>query len=661
MPDPTLVSSDWHNSIPLTDAAIVPDLINSTNDMVEHFLNLNQTWATTALATANAAVAAMATYKLPDVLPDPPPVPPVAASAYVGATFGSPGAPNLGPLTTEGPPPYTHVPVTVDTPTGDPGAYTPMLTGLSVPDSPLYTDIPMPVPPGLDLTFVVPDAPLKDYGNSPQFDPALMPTYVPQVLPTFSDPAPTFDTLPPTPFINWTEPVYASNIKDAVNAVLVEMLATGTGLPLTVEQALWDRARQREDAAALALVRKATEQWTSRGFNHPPGQLNGEMLALYDENQIKITQLSRDVAVQQADWIIKNRQFAVQHGISYEQVFTGLFMSIVDRNFQIAKFTVETTIQIYNMQIAAFNVEQQVYAQVLERKKMELEVAMFPLKVYQAQLEAAKIQTEIEVAEIQAFAAKVSAFNAQVEAYKAQVEAAVAKASMQKLKLDLFRAQVDGQVATINGQRSKFEAYTSRVGGEVAKGQLEETRVRAYTGQVQAYTARAEINFKRAQTQIETQKLDLEWAAANLQRIANWNNVQLSNIHANLSAYQAAIGLSTAVTESDRANRQVQFQATVELGKLNLGKYQAMLESWKARSAQIISLAGMQIEALKASGQIASNLAAGAMAGTHVSAGISAGASSNQSLANSRQESKSLSQATQDSVSVTFSHPYKPI
>ena len=651
----------WHDTVPLTDAAVVPDLIQSTNTMVEKFLDQNQIWAQSAITTANASIAALANARLPNLLPEPPSVSSSTSAPSVGSNYIPPSAPSLGGIVTEYVAPYTHLPVAVDTPTGDPGVYIPVIGGLTIPEPPVYAAIPGPPIPPIDYSFVVPNAPVQDFQHVPALLDIAIPTYTQAVLPLFNDAAPTFDVLPPTPFIQWSEPVYSSGIKTAIEGVLQTMLAGGTGLPPDVERAIWERARQREDISAATLVRTAVDQWAARGFASPPGQLNGQMLAINEENQIKITQLSRDVAIKQAELEQVNRNFAVQHGISYEQVFTALFMSIVDRNFQIAKFTVETTIQVYNMQIAAFNVEQAVFAQVLEQKKVQLEVAMLPLKVYQAQLEAAKIQSEINVQRIQAFNAEVQAFVSEVEAYKAQVTAAVEKTHLQQLKIELFKGEVESQVAQINAQRASFEAYSSRINGEVAKAGLEESNARVYASKVGAYAARSEITIKRAEVQIQTQKLDLDWNAANLQRISNWNNMQLAQIHANLSAYQASVGLQTAVNESDRANRQVQFQATVELGKLNLGKYSAQLEAWKANATQVIESARLQAESIRASGQIAATMAAGAMAGTHVSAGISAGASSQNSLNNSRSEAKSFSQNTNDAVSVTFSHPYKPI
>jgi hypothetical protein len=233
----------------------------------------------------------------------------------------------------------------------------PVITGLSIPDAPQLVLPVAPVAPGLITEFALPSAPVPDYGSAPAIADLNLPTYVSPALPVFNDAAPEFNVLPPDPFIQWTEPQYSSDIKDAVKLVLQQMLAGGTGLPADVEQAIWERARGREGAEALKVIAEAMGQWASRGYAFPPGELNKQIQAVRDETERKVNEHSREVMIKQAELEQTNRNFAVTQGIGYEQVFVGLFMQIVDRNFQIAKFAVETQIQIFNLKISAFNVQ----------------------------------------------------------------------------------------------------------------------------------------------------------------------------------------------------------------------------------------------------------------------------------------------------------------
>lgn len=661
MPEPIGTEVVWHDTLVGDTAGTVPDLIDRTSDLVQEFLDQNQAWANSSITTANAVLTQLARAVLPPDFPDPPTESALTVNTTLGGGLGPSTPPALGSITPEAVPIFTAADIVIPDIDSEIPEYVPVIGGLTIPEAPIYTVPSLPIEPGLDLTFNVGDEPTPDYGLPPDLAALDLPTYTPIILPVFNDAAPEFSALPPSPIIPWVEPVYSSDIRDAIKLVLTQMLAGGTGLTPAVELAIWERGRQREDMGALKLVVEATDQWTSRGFSHPPGQLNGQTLAVREEAARKVNELSREVMIEQAQLEQKNREFAVTAGITYEQVFVGMFMQIVDRNFQIAKFEVETAVQLYNMNIALFNVQQAIFAQKTERFKAMLESALAPLKEYSLLIEAEKAKAQMNESMVSAFKAKVDAYGKAVDAFKSRVDAEVARSGQQKLLVDIYKSQVDAMAAQTNVQRGMFEAYSARVGAESAKAGLEESNARVFNSKVQAFAAKSEVNFKRAETQIAKNRLELDWQVANLNRIATLNGQQLNVIQANLAAYQAATSRESAEFSATTAIKQAEIQNLMEMGRLGLGKYTAMLEQWKTRGQQIIAVAQIQAESLRAAGQIASNLAAGAMAGTHVSAGISGGASSTQSRQDQKSESKSFTQGIRDDVQVTFYHPYKPI
>jgi len=654
-PQDTIV---WHDEILGMAASNVPDLMANTNAVVTEFLNQNKTWANSALVTANATMAALAATGVLPNLDDPPDVPTLSVSTTLGGGLGPSDPPYLGTINTETVGPFSPDDIIIPDLTSQMPEYTTLIAGLVIPEPPPYQTMASPPAPGLDLTFNVGTAPEPDYGEPPELAAMTLPEYTPIILPVFNDAAPEFDTLPPDPLIPWVEPVYSSAVKDAIESVLEEMLAGGTGLPPLVEQGIWERGRQREDAGSLKLVTTAIDQWTSRGFSHPPGQLNGMTLAVMEESARKVNELSREVMVEQAKLEQTNRNFAVTAGITYEQVYVGLFMSIVDRNFQIAKFEVETAIQIFNMQVAVFNVEQAIFTQKTERFKAQLESALAPLKVFTALVEAEKAKAQMNESIVSAYKAKVDAYGKQVDAFKALVDAETARAGQQKLLVEIFKSQIDAMVSQVNLQRGTFEAYASRIQGETAKAGLEESNARVFGSRVQAYVSQVESSLKGAETQIAKNRLELDWQVANLTRISTLNGQQLNVIQANLAAYQAATSRESAEFSATTTIKQAEIQNLMEMGRLGLGKYQAMVETWKTRGLQILAVAQQQAESLRAAGTIASNLASGAMAGTHVSAGMSAAAGSSQSRTDNKAEHKTFTQGISNSydTNINYNH-----
>ena len=651
---PIVWDADLYDSV----AGQVPDLIDATTALVTDFLDQNQQWAQQTLTQANLALANLSQAKFVGQIPNPPEPPAISTSAYLNGTLGAVVSPGFGGITVFEKT-FSPTDVVVQDPSTAEPTYSRIVSGVTIPQAPVFSIPQTPPEPGLDLSFDLGTSPAKDYGESPELMQINIPTYTMALLPMFNDTAPEFDTMPPDPIIQWVEPQYLSDIKNSVEDVIQTLLAGGTGLPIPVETAIWERARQREDRTVLKTVSDATDQWTLRGFSHPFGLLNKQVITVREDAVEKANSLSREVAIEQARLEQSNIKFAVEQGLHYEQIFTGLFMSVVDRNFQIAKFQVETAIQIFNMQVTVFNTEQAVFAQKGERFRLQLESALAPLKEYSMLVEAEKTKAVANQTLIAGFTAKVQAFSAQVDAYKTFIQAQTAKAEQQKLKVDLYRSQIDAMVAKVNVQRGAFEAYTAQVGGEVAKVQLESANASVFNSQVQGWSTLVQTKLKKAEIDISNNRLKMDWQIADMNRITTLNGQQLAVIHANLAGWQASLQRATAEAQTQLGFTQAGVQAHIELSRLQLGKYTAQVEQWKANAQQILQVAQLAAESLRAAGQISATLSAGAMAGTHVSAGISAGASSQQSRQDQKSESKGFSQNMGSNYSTIHTYPHK--
>ena len=636
----------------------VPSMIEDTRGLVEQFLELNHTFALDAITNANDAIAALSMAVVPPDLPDPPAEPHIITNFSAAAGLGFDAAVALGDIIPTSEDPFVPDDVSIPDITTDLPIYTSLGLSINIPDSPTLDDVPAPVEPGLDLDLVIPDAPAQDYGGSPDLDDISLPVYVAPTLPLFGDEAPEFDTLPPDPFLGWVEPEYTSDMRDAVQSVLLEMLAGGTGLPEDVERAIWERGRTREDANALKTIDIGYTEFSARGFDHPQGQLEKLIFSVIDDSNLKINALSRDVMIKQAELEQANRNFAVEKGLSYEQIYVGIFLAIVERNFQIAKFGVETQIQVFNSAVMAFNAERDVYNLKIAKYRIDLDATLVSLKHFEALVEVEKAKAEINTSKVEAYKARVQAYSAQVDAYKAVVQAVTAKADLQKNKVDIYRAQIDAMVAKINAQRSKFEAYDSRIKGETSKVQLEDANVRVYTSQVQAWSEKANVLIKEADLGLQTNRQKLDWNIANMQRVTSYNGQLLNVIQARLSSFQANVARSVAKYNADSEAYRFNLQSQVSLGQLGIAKYQALLEQWKVRAQEIIQYGTVQAESLRAAGVMASNMVSGALAGTHVSAGLSAGTSAAQNSSRSSSDSTNNNKSISDNASYSVVHNY---
>lgn len=654
VPQPGIIIGNSLKDSPMDP--LVPEYLEITADLVQKYLDQSSDFATDAVAAAMDTIAELAAGSMPGNIPNPPSVQTVSVTGDVSAGLNYDNLPSLGSVVTSDVAPFVPDEIPLVDVSGEIPVYVPVITGVSIPDAPTAASVTMPAVPVIDTTFNVPAAPVSSYGESPVLVEYTLPVYIPPVIPVFTDPVPTFSELPPDPAIQWVEPVYTSAIKTQVEGVLGTMLAGGTGLPAAVERAIWERGREREDDAAEQQVHAALTQWTTRGFSHPPGQLNGQIIVLRDMTGRKVNELSREVMTKQADLEQKNRQFAVQSGIDYERVFTALFMQIVDRNFQIAKFGVESQIQIYNLLVNAFNVEQQIFAQQVLLHRTKIETAFADIKAFEAQVGAVKAGSELNIALVQSFGEKVKAYSAEVDAYNSTVKAESAKADLQKNRVELYKAEVEGAVAQIQAQRDVYLAYDAKIRGETAKVNLEEANTKAYTARVQAIGEKAQILIKEADLQLSADKLRLDWNVANMQRITTLNGQQVAVIQGNLANFQAINAKAISQYDADLKGKQVTLQSQIELGKLQLARYQTVSDQWKAQVQHVIQMAEINANSLRSAGQIAGTLAAGAMAATHVSAGLSSQTGASQT--SSRQSADHTNHSEQYNSTYAVNHNY---
>jgi hypothetical protein len=97
----------------------------------------------------------------------------------------------------------------------------------------------------------------------------------------------------------------------------------GTGLPATIETAIWDRARGREIIEARRLEQEAASQFAGRGFIMPPGAMAARMLEIQQDATNKSVTISRDRAIKAAEMEIENIRFAVEQGLKVRLAVIG--------------------------------------------------------------------------------------------------------------------------------------------------------------------------------------------------------------------------------------------------------------------------------------------------------------------------------------------------
>ena len=523
-------------------------------------------------------------------------------------------------------------------------AFAPSVTSLSIPEAPEATAPVTPPSKPAIADVDVPGAPSLVKPTLPDLDSITIPAFDAPTIVPFDGTAPEFQDSPVTAVLNWSNPQYTTEVMDEVLVVVRDMWAGGNGIPAAVEQAMWDRAAGREDLDTSRQVAEAFSEFSSRGFTAPPGMLAARTDAIREESAIKKQGLNRDIAIRMAEISVENVRFAVEQGIAAENVLFNIWNNMAERLFETAKIQLESQLAIYNARVALYSAGQQAYAVEAEVYRTQLQADLATIEVFKAELDGARLRGELNQQRVDTYTSQLAGLKADVDIYDAQVRAANGVADANRAIIDGYRADIQAFAESINADRNRYDAYRARVQGEVGKAGIVDAEARAYAAYVSGQSTVADINIKTMEADIARNLEVFREFEANLAAEKAAVEADAAAISARVSAYTADTQRVTAEAAVEESKNKVKIAAKEAEIRATIGIFDVEVRKYIADMEQVIQRVGLQIEALKASGQMGATLAAGAMAGVNLGANIGG------------QASVSASQSDTDSNSATYNY-----
>jgi hypothetical protein len=224
------------------------------------------------------------------------------------------------------------------------------------------------------------------------------------VAPTVNDipvdlpPEPAFE-VPTVPEVA----TFAADILEAVfDKLLSDILNGSYGIDPADEQALWERARDREMTGLRDAVDASKEELTACGFSMPPGALKKSMDKARKIAYDNLGELNREITIKRADLYRDARKFAIEQILKLQEVLLA--------NIQAKLEAVKAIVAIYTAQCEA----------------------------WKSRLEILKIEKTIEV----------EVYKGQVQGYEAEIKGIVATFELgQKAREDEYRAILNAMTA----------------------------------------------------------------------------------------------------------------------------------------------------------------------------------------------------------------------
>lgn len=521
----------------------------------------------------------------------------------------------------------------------------PVMEAISIPAAPLMAVVSAPARPVVDTAVVIPDAPALVMPVAESLTTISVPTFTAPTLPTFNETAPLFEAVAPSVSMNWIEPVYASENLDSVLAVLARMRLGGTGLTPAIEQQMFERSRAREDRVAAQAVQELYNNYAGRGFVAPPGVLQNQLAGVREKSALQVNALQRETMIKIADIEIENLRFSVTQGMAAEQVLVSIFDNAAKRAFEVAKFTVESLLAVYNTKVNIFNALMQGYQTKAQVYKTIVDGQLAALESHRIELEGAKVSSEINQQRVQTHTAQVQAVMAYIEVYKAQLQGVQSRVDVAKTTMEAYRTDVQAYAETIGAEKAKFDAYRAQVEGETAKGQINQSRASIFSTLVQGEAAKAGIWRSQAETEIAKMQLQTSGYTASVEGYRAGIQAQVSAVQAASEVLRAEVtsvaARNSAVSEANRA--------AISLGEMrlrsNIAKADTSVKLYEVNLTKLIQSKNLHADSLKSAGQMLSTLVGGAMAAQHtqVSMGISSSSSDSRSFNNTHVVTESTS------------------
>lgn len=442
----------------------------------------------------------------------------------------------------------------------------------------ISVDIPTSITIDPSLSAEIPEAPPDSaYPTLPAdvtmnaYDFPTRPTYTMPTAPTLSDIAiPEFiegtirEITADLPAVDFTAPgvptisTFDVPLSDLINVMRQKLTDNiengGTMLNPDVEADIWNRDRERRDQLLQDTIDKAVAQWAKLGFELPDGLLAGQLLAINNEYMNKDIDVSRDIAIKQAELEQQGMFKSIELGSALEHFILQSGNEYANRALQAMKSTADVTIEIYKQRVTQYNAMLEQFKADVEAFKASIQAEISRAEAYKAHIQGLQAVVQIDESKVKLYTSHIAAITSMVELYNTEVKAVATQYEAERSKIEAYKSNVQAYIAKVEGVTKKYlaemEGFKSYVTAWSASAEsqtkLTDLRVRGEIAELEATMKAWEV-----QEKILTQNVSLKLEA--LKTLAQTASTlaagSLSAVHASLSD-TSSMGVMTSTSHN---------------------------------------------------------------------------------------------------------------
>lgn len=390
------------------------------------------------------------------------------------------------------------------------------------------------------------------------------------------DEIPALSVLQPAPLKYTPGQKYASQLLDGLKATLATRINGGSGLSPVVEQLIWDRARDRETYLALAREQEVQRGAEALGFPLPVGVMAGQLADARREYHDKLSGLSRDVSIKQAELEQQNVRDSIQSALQLESALMDQHYKWEMLVFESTKAAADNAIAIHNAAVEHYKALLAGYQAYASAYDTVIRAEMSKVEVFKQLLQAEQVKADINKSLVDRYKAEIEGTMATVEIYKARVGAAQTLVELERTRIQAGGEQIKAFVATVNAEQSKVELHKAQISAEATKVDAYGRMVQAYSARVGAQAERARVEVARFQALISAKGLEwdgwkarLSAASAQVEAAARSSSVLMDGYRAGAYAAEAQANSLMYRWQSDIKQYEAGRELTFRVQKSN--------------------------------------------------------------------------------------------
>ena len=372
-----------------------------------------------------------------------------------------------------------------------------------------------------------------------------------------------------------------------IETQLATYLDGGTGLKPAVENAIYERARGKNDAEARRVRDGAFADAAARGFTLPSGAMMASIRGARQAGADNNARAAGEIVVLQAEMEQKNLQFAVSTSANLRQTMLsaalGYHQNLIGINGQAldyAKTVLSSIIEVYNTAVKAYSIKLDAYRAEAAVFETRLKSDMASIELYRMEIAALEALTSVDKSKVDVYRARIDSLTSLSNVYRAQIEAVQGRVSLEKLKLDVFQSQVQAFSAQVQGKNAEWQGYSAAIEGQTATARIFNTQVEAFNAQINGYKAGIDA------------KSEVVRAAAMT------NEARARQYSASMSGYQTVVQARGEVARTQLENQRQVIVAFQAKAQATVAGYQVTNEYYKSTSMVGIANAELQMKAM---------------------------------------------------------------